>query len=331
MKVLVTGATGFLGGATARRIQQLGHHVVGLGRNEALGRELQANGIEFLSGDLTDEAYVARAIEGMDIVIHTAALSSPWGREEQFYKSNVVGTRHVIGGACKAGIKRLVHISTPSLYFRFNERLNVRESDALPTKFVNAYAATKYQAEQLIDQAFQNVQLPVVTLRPRAIFGPEDTTILPRLIETNRRRFIPLMNGGQVWTDLTYIDNVVDAILLATDAPVHCLGQKYNITNGEPVQLRMILERLFEGLQEPFHYKSVNEKVAFFLAAAMEWSARTFQGWKEPLLTRYTVSVLAKSQTLNIDKATDELGYQPRVSTLEGLEKFVEWWKEEGR
>ncbi len=170
----------------------------------------------------------------------------------------------------------------------------------------------------------------MITIRPRALFGPGDTTIIPRLIEANRRRFIPLMNEGKVWVDLTYVENAVDALLLCETAPESCLGRKYHITNGEPVLLIDVLRRLFEKLGLPLRIKPVSYRTAFYAAWAMEGIARCLPWMKEPPFTRYTVSVLGKSQTLNIDRARRELGYSPRISVSEGVDRYVEWYRNQG-
>lgn len=327
MKVFVTGGTGFLGKALARRLVQLGHDVTILGRNKDIGHRLEEEGIQFIQGNLEDTPVIEEALKNHEYVFHCGALSSPWGKYEDFYKANVEGTINVINACEKHGVKRLVHVSTPSIYFYHNDRLNVRENDPLPKKFVNHYAHTKYLAEQEIDRAYSR-GVPVITIRPRALFGPEDTTILPRLIEVNKKRFVPLIDGGRAKMDLTYIENVVDALLLCMDSPETTLGKKYNITNGETVIFREVLERLFQKMGTPMKTKEISFGRAMKLAGILEWTSKYILLGKEPLLTKYTVSVLGKSQTLNIDAAREELGYSPKVSIEEGMVRFVEWWKE---
>lgn len=325
MNILVTGATGFLGKAACRRLIKMGHTVTGLGRNRAIGMELEKEGIRFFQADLEDRKRVMEACSGQQLIVHCGALSSPWGPYDSFYQANVLGTEHMIEGALRANVQRFVHISTPSLYFHNEDRVNVREDEALPQKFMNHYTETKCIAEQRIDDAFVR-GLPVITLRPRALFGPEDNAIIPRLIEVNRRKFIPFMNPD-VQIDLTYVDNVVDAICLSLTSEQRTLGQKYNITNGEPISLVKVLQLLFERIGEPLRLKKMNDKLLFRVAHLLEWYSRTFQQGQEPTLTRYTVTVLARTQTLNIEKARQELGYEPKISIEEGIELFAQWWK----
>lgn len=328
MRALVTGATGFLGKRLAKRLADDGHEVVGVGRNLEAGRWLEEHGVRFVSADLADRDAVVKACRGQEVVFHSGALSSPWGPYPTFHRSNVEGTRNVIEGSRTHGIRRLVHVSTPSLYFDTAERLGVSERDPLAEKPVNHYAATKRMAEELVDAAHAE-GLPVVTIRPRALFGPGDTTILPRLIRANARGALPLFGPEGPWVDVTYVDNVVDALLLCESAPDHVLGKKYNITNGETVRMRHLLEKLFAALEVPAHFRPMRYPVAYGLAGAMEAASLAFMGGREPLLTRYSVNVLARSQTLDISAARRDLGYTPRTSLDEGLAEFVAWWKED--
>lgn len=329
MKVLVTGGTGFLGKKLAYRLKEMGYETVAFGRNKKIGMELEKDGITFFEGSLEDLPSVLKASEGVEYVFHCGAKSSPWGTYEEFYQTNYKGTDHVINACVKNKVKRMIHVSTPSLYFRYDERLDVQESDPLPTTFANDYAKTKHMAEELVQSACQYKGFPAIIIRPRAIFGPGDNAILPRLIKVNEEKFIPLINNGNALLNLTYVENVVDVLVLCMHSPPSTLGQTYNITNGETVVLREILKELFEELDIPFKTKKIPFNIAFGLASFLEWFSKTFQNGKEPLLTKYTVSVLAKSQTLNIDKAKRELGYIPRISIKKGMDEFVKWWKEE--
>ena len=331
MRTLGTGATGFLGQALAHRLLAEGHEVIALGRNEAVGAALAAAGMRFVRADLADAAAVAAACEGVTDVFHSGALSSPWGRYADFEAANVRGTRHVVAGCLAHGVRRLIHVSTPSLYFDFRHREGIREDDPLPARGVNAYAETKRLAEAVVDDAAAR-GLRAVTLRPRALFGPGDTTILPRLIRANARGALPFIDGGQALADVTYVDNVVDALLAARDAGDHALGRKYNVTNGEPMPLATLLAKLFGRLGVPMRIRRLPFGVAYGLAGAMELAAWARGGSPEPLLTRYTVGVLARSQTLALTAARQDLGYAPRVSVDEGLERFARWWiEQEGR
>jgi nucleoside-diphosphate-sugar epimerase len=168
----------------------------------------------------------------------------------------------------------------------------------------------------------------VVTLRPRALFGPGDTTLLPRLIRANGGRGFPLIGEGDPLMDITSVHNVVDALLLAAEAPASISGRKFNITNGEPWPRSRLLATLFGELGLPFRSRPISYDRAQQLAGILEFVSRSFTfGRWEPPLTRYTVGVLAKVQTLDISEARRLLGYRPRVSISDGMREFAVWWK----
>ncbi len=327
-KALVTGGTGFLGGRLARRLHADGWQVTAAGRNEAAGRALAADGIRFVRADLADAASVAAAIRGQEIVFHCGARSSPWGRYADFFKDNVLATKNVIAACQRQPVKRLIHVSTSSIYFDFADRLNIPESQPPTPVPANHYVRTKLLAETAVDEAAAQ-GLAVVTLRPRAIFGPGDTALFPRLIRAHGSRGFPLIGEGDPLMDITYVENVVDALLLAADAPEAVLGKKFNVTNGEPWPRSQLMATLFSEIGRPLKTRRVNYAVAQCAAALLENISHLFTlGRWEPPVTRFSVGVLSKSQTLDISAARRLLGYEPRVSVAEGLRAFGAWWKE---
>ena len=325
MKVLVTGATGFLGGGVARRYAEAGHEVLGTGRNAEAGAQLESDGITFAAVPLRDRDAVVAACAGRDLVIHCAALSSPWGTAKAFETANVLGTENVIAGCQQHAVPRLVYISTPSLYMSGKDRFAVRETDPLP-KPINEYARTKGIADERIDEASRR-GLSIVSLRPRAIFGPGDTVIFPRIARALREGRLPVIGRGDSIVDMTYIDNAVDAVLAAGAAPESAAGNKYNITNGEPVRLWDVIATLAKAMDVPLPTKRLPFAVAWALAGASEASYRIFARDGEPVLTRYGVAVLSCSLTMDISAAVRDLGYIPQVTMDEGLQNFLDWWK----
>lgn len=321
MKVLITGGTGFLGKALGRYLKQQGYAVTLLGRNPALCGELIAQGFNVIQANLEDAAAINAACKQQDYVFHCGALSSPWGKYQDFYHANVIGTKHVILGCQDNHVQRLIHVSTPSIYFNFKHQRNINEENPLPHQCVNAYAQTKLLAEQAIDVAHQS-GLEVITLRPRGIFGPGDTAIIPRLINVHQKMPLPLFNEGKALIDMTYVDNVVLALHLAAQAPVEALGRKFNITNDEPMWLINLLEKLFKKLNTNLKTKSMNYRSVSVIARALEF-IYPFVTSKEPPFTRYTLSLLAFDQTLDIANAKKLLGYRPKITIDEGLDRFV--------
>lgn len=330
MKILITGATGFLGYRLAERLIEQGHEVTTTGRNPEMGRRLALMGTRFVSGSINDQEHLLAVSKGQDAIVHTAGLSSPWGRYEDFYRTNTLGTEQMVAAALAQNVPRFVHISTPSLYVKNEDCENIRESDPLPTTFINAYAQTKYAAERRVIAGAEQ-GLETVMLRPRALIGRGDTVIMPRLLrafETGRLRRI---GHGQNRVDLTPVDNVCHAIELALALPAGspALQQAYNISNGEPVLLWQTLQTAFQRLHLHLDLrKGIPFAVAYAVAAALEAKARRQPGQPEPPLTRYSVIMMSRSQTLNIDKAREQLGYVPQVDVETAMNDFIAWWRQ---
>jgi nucleoside-diphosphate-sugar epimerase len=182
-------------------------------------------------------------------------------------------------------------------------------------------------AEALVDKAHQERNLDVITIRPRAIFGPYDRAILPRILKNEKNGFLPIIGDGKNLIDITYVENVVDSLLLAAQANPKFCGNKYNITNDEPQMLITILAKLFEVLQKQFTPRFIPYSIAKIVAACMEELYSLPFITKEPRLTRYSAAVLFLGQTLNIEAAKKDLGYQPKISIAQGIEHFAEWYQ----
>ena len=324
MKILVTGGTGFLGRHLVWRLAGQGHDVVFSGRDAAKAGEVAqraARAVAFVPlahGGAEAPAALDAAMRGVDAVVHCAALSSPWGRRADFHAANVRSTEEVLAAMRARGVARLVHISTPSLYFQFRDRLGVREDDPLPPP-VNLYAETKREAERLVRAA----PVPAVILRPRGIFGAWDETLLPRLLRLLRRKRFPLFNGGDALIDLTYVDNVVDAIVLALALPGSPQAT-FNVSNGQPQRAADLFEQLAASFGLPWRPRHVPLATGLALARACELAGRVARGW-EPPLTRYSVGTVAYSQTLDLQRAREQLGYAPRIDIAEGIRRTTAW------
>lgn len=325
MKALVTGATGFLGGALTRRLHGMGWDVTALGRNPIKLNELEDEGIRPLRADISKQDEISDLFNGQEIVFHCAALPSPWGNFEKFYQANVIGTRNVVQACLDGNVKRLVYVSTPSIYFGHGSRVGVKETDPLPEPVSN-YAHTKLLAEEEIDKGFAS-GLPVVSIRPRALFGEGDTVIFPRLLSRLKTGRLPILGDGENMVDLTYIQNVVDALLLCVESPANTLGKKYNISNAEPVKIWKLIERICDELKFPHPARKISLRTANLAGGAFELIYSLIPYSPEPPLTRLSVSMMANSTTLDISAAKTDLGYQPKISVEEGVQRFLSWWK----
>jgi nucleoside-diphosphate-sugar epimerase len=315
MKVLVTGGTGFLGSQVVQALLARSDQVRVLARNPQVAAPLTDAGAQVVPGDLRERSTVLAACAGMDAVCHAGALSAPWGKAAHFYAVNVCGTENVIAGCLAHGVSLLVHLSSPAVVFNGRDQLNTNEAVPYPRRFTSEYARTKKLGEDRVNAAARD-GLSTIILRPKAIFGPGDTSLLPRVIAAARSGRLPQIGDGKNWVDFTYVDNVVHAVLLALDSE-RAAGRTYTITNGEPVLLWDMIRRVLALTRCSTLCRQVSIGAAYTAARWMEMRA-SITG-REPLLTRYTVSILARTQTYDLAAARRDLGYAPLVSMEEGV------------
>jgi len=311
--IVVTGGTGFLGHAVVRTLLARGQAVRSIGRNPDRCATLESLGATVIRGDLRDADFVASACRDAEAVIHAGAFSEPFGPREIFHASNVVGTRNVVAACLDQRVGRLVHISSPAVVFDGLDQVNAREDVPYPTRYSSNYAWSKRLAEECVRAA----KLDTVILRPKAIFGEGDVALLPRIIRAARMGRLPQIGHGQNRVDITHVDNVVHAICLALKAP-RATGRIYTITNGEHVALWPMITRVLAYLGLRTELRRISVYAALAIGRALELYARLAGG--EPLLTRYTVSILAREQTYDISAAQRDLGYAPVMSFEQGFE-----------
>ena len=328
MKVLVTGGGGFLGTRIVEMLRERGDQVVALGRGRY--SHLERAGIEAIQADIRDAAAVRRACEGVDIVYHVAALAGLWGKRSVFWGINVDGTRHVLDACLANGIRKLVYTSSPSVVFGTDDLCGVDESRPYPDRYLAHYPETKAAAERMVLDA-NGPQLATVALRPHLIWGPGDPHLIPRVIARARAGRLIRVGPGDNLVDITYIDNAADAHVLAGDrltTDAACAGRAYFISQGEPVQLWPWLGKIIEAVGAPPVTKSMSHRTAHRIGALMEAAYRVVGSASEPRMTRFLASQLAQSHYFNASGARRDLGYEPVVSTDEGVRRLLGWLTE---
>ncbi len=323
--ILVTGATGFIGGNVARALAAAGHRVLATGRDPVRLAAVAAASGAAVPADLACDR-LEPLVTGCEVVVHCAALSSPWGERAMFERANVLATERLLAAASAQGVRRFVHFSSPSIYFRLADQRNIPERFVPPRRWINAYAQTKWASELRVRDA-HHASMTRVILRPRAVFGEGDRAIFPRILRLAERGWFPYVGGGHAQIDVTHIANVVDAVQAAIELPHTHEAQVFNISNGEPMAVRELLARLFDAAGMTVRPVYLPRTAALVLGAMAEAAARLRPGSPEPRLTRYGVGVLGYSQTLDISKAQRVLGYRPRVSVDEGIRRFAHWWR----
>lgn len=328
MSVLVTGATGLLGGAVVRELVSRGHDVIASGRNQERGKALvRETGARFVPADLRILRDAERAVEGVSAIVHSAALSAPWGPARDFDLANVRATEYLIDAAERARVARFVHISTPAVYFDFRNHFEVKEDHPLPPP-VNDYVRTKLEAERLVERATRR-GLRATILRPRGIFGPGDTSLLPRVIGALERGTFPVIGDGENLVDLSFVDDAAFAVGLALESEI-AVGNTYHITSGDPLPLLTLVSMLADGLGLPRPRARISYPQALRLACMLECAHKFVFRGSEPRFTRYTIGLIASSMTLDLTAARRDLGYEPRVGVREGIARFVSFHKTKG-
>ncbi|WP_182417332.1 NAD(P)-dependent oxidoreductase [Bartonella sp. HY038] len=322
MRVIVTGATGFLGLETCRLLRDKKCDVIAIGRNLKRGELLTQLGCTFWRFNLENlqdmqELHQRLQNETIDGLVHAAALSSLWGRREDFYRANVEVTENLLKIAQSCAISRFIFISSPSIYFTWADQLDLDEYSPLP-KPINNYAASKVKAERL---TLSYADLSPIILRPRAIYGAGDTALLPRLIKAAQRRPLPLLRNGVAVTNLTHVEDVARAIWASLLAPRQLPQNIFNIAGKEALPITKIVNEAAKRLDCNVRWKKTPLAVARPLIYMMEQFHRSFLPNIEPLLTSYSLGVFAYSQTLSIKRAQQILGFEPQIDFAEGLDK----------
>jgi nucleoside-diphosphate-sugar epimerase len=331
MQALVTGGGGFLGKAIVTRLLASGAAVRSLARGDY--PELRQLGAECVRGDVADADAVSRAAEGCDVVFHVAAKAGVWGSYDEYHHANVVGTENVIAACRASNIPKLVHTSSPSVVFNGRDEAGIDESAPYPDKYLAHYPRTKAVAERAVlkangGQLADGRVLATVALRPHLIWGPGDNHLVPRLIERARQGKLRRVGAGTNLVDTVYIDNAVDAHLLAAqklepDSPV--AGRAYFITNGEPLPLWDLIDRMLACGGLPPVKRHISARSAYVVGALLEavyrWTGRT----DEPPMTRFVARQLATAHWFNITAARRDLGYHPHVTVTEGLTRLAAW------
>ncbi|HQI73553.1 MAG: NAD-dependent epimerase/dehydratase family protein [Smithella sp.] len=323
MKIIITGAGGFLGRNLAAALLSAGHKVWNFSRSKH--QQLQEMGIETTCGNLQNEADVASAFKGIDVVFHVASRVGIWGKYDEYYRTNVIGTKNVLN-ACRAnGITKLIYTSTPSVVFDGSDICGADETRPYSQKFYNYYSETKTIAEQMVLQA-NDEKLSTVALRPHQIIGPDDPHLVPRLVHAAKLGRLKIVGSGKNLVDVTYIQNAVDAHILAFEklsSQSALAGQAYFIGQERPVVLwDFINEILVRHHLSPIT-KKVPAGLAFNIGLFFESWYRFFKINEEPPMTRFVSLQFSRSHYFSHEKAKNDFGYDPKISIEQALDLTV--------
>lgn len=302
MRVAVTGSTGFVGGAVVRHLAARGDTVFAFGRRAAHPFASFPD-VEYRQWDIA-AAPLADAPD-VDATVHCAGAVAAWGADDTFYRANVTGTRHVVASFPAA---RFVHLSSASVYDAHGDAEGLREDAPYPDMYLNGYGRTKMLAERVLLDAGRRCAI----LRPRAVYGPGDTTLLPRLLRAFRGGRLFAIGSGTNRLSITAIDNLLHAIerALTYDGP----GRVFNVADASPLTLDELLTALLRMMGREPRLVHLPVGPIWGIAAALERVATLTGDTWEPPLTRYTVAQMRRTCTLDLSRSQAELGYCPTVT-----------------
>jgi 2-alkyl-3-oxoalkanoate reductase len=318
MKITVTGGGGFLGQHLCRALAEIGHDVQVLGRNDY--PELAIHGIKTIKGDIQDPRACLEACMGREVIFHAASKVAMFGRWEDFYATNVEGTKNLLAAAQEAGVKRFIYTSTPSVVFSDHDHKNAPQDTPIPPDeaFQSLYARSKAHAEKLVLAAHRDPDFLTMALRPHLIFGPGDKNIIPRLVAKARSGRLRRIGNGENLVDVIHVKNAVQAHLCALEkltpqSPVG--GKAYFLGQEEAVNLWQFINRILNHYQLPPVKKEISFKRAYQLGAIFE-KIYGLMGLthRDPPMTRFVAMQMAMSHYFDHTPAKRDLGYEPIIS-----------------
>ncbi len=329
MKVLVTGAAGFLGGHLVDMLLERGDDVRAMVRPAENASHLRMlDGVEVVQGDLTDRESLKRAVEGVQRVYNVAAKTGPWGLEKDYIAVNVWGVADLVTAAMDAGVQRIVHTSSITVY---GHHLHGSITEDHPFHAEdNPYSRTKIAGEKLVADFVKERGAPVVVVRPAWIYGPRDTASFGRFVSMVESGKGFLIGSGNNIVPVVYVRDVAQGLIKAGNAGDEAIGKAYTIADDRRVTQAEYLNTIADFLEVP----PVSRKLPYFAlytagrTAELLWQAMGRRKSAPPPVTTYGVTLLGGNQEFSIEKARRELGYQPEYDVIRGVYEGVSWYLE---
>ncbi len=328
MRVLVTGAAGFLGGHLVDLLVERGYEVRAMvlpGEDEARLQCLP--GVEVMHGDVTESESLRRAVQGVRCVYHLAAKTGAWGPEKSYWQVNVWGLAELVKISIEAGVERFVHTSSITVY---GHRLRGVITEAHPFYAEdNPYSRSKIAGEQLLASLMRERGAPVIIVRPGWIYGPRDCASFARFVSLIAAGKGFLIGSGRNIVPLVYVRDVVQGLIKAGEAGEECVGQAYTIADDR----RTSQAEYFNTIADILGVAPVTRKIPFwplYLAgrcAERSWRALGRHSAAPPITT-YGITLVGSNQEFSIDKARRDLGYEPEYDIIRGVAEGVRWYRQ---
>ena len=321
MKIVITGATGSLGTALMYRLKEENHSIIGLGLSKSKIQSLTDEGFDMKSCDIGDLVTLTDCFKGSDVIIHCAAFAAPFGSKKKFFETNVQGTKNVFEAVKNSSVSRVIAISSASIFDGMkHEKPHLDETPDSKFRPKHSYGASKYDAELV---CLNQPSDKWIGLRPRAVFGKGDQTLIPRLKKLIGKNHYKTIGTGEHLIDVTCLSNFIDAVCLAINAPKDSLGKFYNISNGDPRTFNSIMQTYTSKFSSSFKQRKIPYYPIFLLAHFNNVIANLIPGKKwEPRITPYGLRQVTTSLVLDISGAKEALGWTPKMTFEQGMEEL---------
>jgi nucleoside-diphosphate-sugar epimerase len=325
IEVLVTGGNGFVGRYLVSALLERHDRVRVLALPGEDTRWLECHGIRVYQGDIRKPKTLSAAMEGADGVVHLAAMMDVWRPLDHYHGVNVTGTENVCRAAVRAGVRRIVHMSSSSVY---GVGINRPADERAPlSPFRDPYPITKAAGDSLVQRMIAEEHLPAAIIRPDQIFGPGDHMHFRVTADRLRSGRGVIVGRGDNALPLVFITDVVQGLLLALHHP-RAVGQAYNITSDEPLTQRQFLEAIARAIGARPPRLRLPYRALYAAGYLVERLAKIKSSPRRPPITRLGVAFLGTDNRFAIDKARRQLGYRPRVPIDEGVKAAAAWYRQ---
>jgi nucleoside-diphosphate-sugar epimerase len=315
----VTGGSGYIGRNLVEALVARGDTVQALARSAASASAVRSRGATVVDGDILDETAMYDGMRGCDVVVHSAALLGGTRDESVWFRTNVGGTDAVLRAAARAGVPRVVHVSTEAVLADGHALRSVDENAPYPARHIRPYGITKAMAEQHVVAANSDA-LTTVVVRPRFVWGRDDSTLLPRFADAARRGQLVWFSGGRYRTSTTHVANAAAGLIAAAERGRG--GDIYFVTDGEPVVFRDFITQMLATQDVAAPSRSVPLPAVRAVASTLTAWASLTRARTEPLLTPAALALMGQEMTVSDAKARRELGYRPVITVEEGLSEL---------
>jgi len=324
MRVLVTGANGFVGSTLCRKLVERGDEVRGLVRKTSDLSLLEGVEIERFVGSLDDLSSLEKSTEGVELVYHVASAVTDWGTLKFFRKVIVDGTQKMLEASIRTGVRRFIYVSSVAVHSFIGKQDMTENAPRVPTPF--PYCQAKREAEDVVSEYHSFRGLEIVIVRPGDIYGPGDRVSLLKMAKMLEEGRMAYIGGGKKLGAFTYVENLADGLILA-GMTKKASGETYVITDGIKMTWWEYFEKLTTALNVPKPKISVHPILAYGAASTLEFVYRLLHIRARPPITRYLITHLRKDFHFSIEKARRDLGYEPKVDVDEAIRRTAEWYE----